>query len=176
MRVKGKIKMSWEEAPDIITPGDLAKILDVGIENARKIFDEPDFPKISKDIIGNIGRADKEAARMYIQGVKINKNNTKESLLGMIYYELKRINSTEEFRMEKSEKMRIINIRKFKTRIYEFITILITLILTILSICQANLIRGYKAVGGEYFVPIFGILLILIIEDIYERGIHNARK
>lgn len=98
MRVKGKIKMSWEEAPDIITPGDLAKILDVGIENARKIFDEPDFPKISKDIIGNIGRADKEAARMYIQGVKINKNNTKESLLGMIYYELKRINSTEEFR------------------------------------------------------------------------------
>ena len=93
MRVKGKIKMSWEEAPDIITPGDLAKILD-----------EPDFPKISKDIIGNIGRADKEAARMYIQGVKINKNNTKESLLGMIYYELKRINSTEEFRMEKSEK------------------------------------------------------------------------
>lgn len=72
--------------------------------------------------------------------------------------------------------MRIINIRKFKTRIYEFITILITLILTIISIFQANSIRGYKAVGGEYFVPIFGILLILIIEDIYERGIHNARK
>lgn len=72
--------------------------------------------------------------------------------------------------------MRIINRRKFKTKIYEFIAILITLILTIISIISANSIRGYKAIGGEYFIPIFGILVILIIEDIYERGMHNARK
>lgn len=96
MRTKKIPTMSWAEAPDIITPEDLAKILGIGIENARKIFDEPNFPKISKNIIGNIGKADKEAARLYIQGIKINKSNNKESLLYMIYLEIKKNNAKEE--------------------------------------------------------------------------------
>ena len=66
MRVKS-VTMSWEGAPDTITPEDLSNILGIGIVNARSIFEQKDFPKVSKDIIGNQGRADKEAARMYIQ-------------------------------------------------------------------------------------------------------------
>lgn len=95
MRVETKTTMTWEEAPDTISPKELAKILGVGIVSARNIFDKPDFPKISKSDIGNIGRADKEAARLYIQGVKI-KNNPKESILSMIYFELRKLNVNQE--------------------------------------------------------------------------------
>lgn len=98
MRVEPTPTMKWEEAPDTITPKDLAAILGIGIEGARAIFDKEDFPKISKKDIGNIGKADKEAARLYIQGVRF-KTNSKEALLSMIYFELKKLNSkinTEE--------------------------------------------------------------------------------
>lgn len=91
MRVDNKPTMTWDEAPDTISPKELSKILGIGIVSARNIFDKPDFPKIPKSDIGNIGRADKEAARLYIQGVKI-KNNPKETILSMIYFELKRMN------------------------------------------------------------------------------------
>ena len=92
MRVDSTPTMKWEEAPDTIVPKDLAAILGIGIEGARAIFDKEDFPKISKKDIGNIGKADKEAARLYIQGVKF-KTNSKEALLSMIYFELKKLNS-----------------------------------------------------------------------------------
>lgn len=92
MRGKNIPTLTWEAAPDTITPKELSQILGIGIEGARNIFDNPDFPKISKADIGNIGKADKEAARLYIQGIKI-KANTKESILSMIYFELKRINA-----------------------------------------------------------------------------------
>ncbi len=91
MRVDNKPTMKWEEAPDTITPKDLAAILGIGIESARTIFDNEDFPKISKYDIGNIGKADKEAARLYIQGIRV-KSNSKETLLSMIYFELKKLN------------------------------------------------------------------------------------
>lgn len=90
MRGDNTPKMSWEEAPDTITPEDLSKILGIGIASARNIFDRTDFPKIPKSIIGNIGKADKEAARLYIQGIS-TKTQTKESLLSMIYLELKKL-------------------------------------------------------------------------------------
>lgn len=96
MRVENTPTMTWAEAPDTISPKELSQILGIGIIGARNIFDKPDFPKIPKADIGNIGKADKEAARLYIQGVKINKNNTKESLLSMIYFELRRMNLKEE--------------------------------------------------------------------------------
>lgn len=92
MREKTKSTMTWEEAPDIITPKDLSKILGIGIEGARKIFDKNDFPKISKKDIGNIGKADKEAVRLYLQGIKVTTNG-KDALLSMIYFELKKLNS-----------------------------------------------------------------------------------
>lgn len=105
MRVEPTPTMKWEEAPDTITPKDLASILGIGIEGARAIFDKDDFPKISKKDIGNIGKADKEAARLYIQGVKF-KTNSKEALLSMIYFELKKLNSkinTEEENVNENE-------------------------------------------------------------------------
>lgn len=92
MRVEAKATMKWENAPDTITPKDLAAILGIGIEGARAIFDKDDFPKISKKDIGNIGKADKEVARLYIQGINV-KTHPKESLLTMIYFELKKLNS-----------------------------------------------------------------------------------
>lgn len=92
MRVETKATMKWENAPDTITPKDLAAILGIGIEGARAIFDKDDFPKISKKDIGNIGKADKEVARLYIQGINV-KTHPKESLLTMIYFELKKLNS-----------------------------------------------------------------------------------
>lgn len=98
MRVDTTPTMKWEDAPDTIAPKDLAAILGVGIESARAIFDKDDFPKISKKDIGNVGKADKEVARLYIQGIKV-KTNSKEALLSMIYFELKKLNSkmnTEE--------------------------------------------------------------------------------
>lgn len=92
MRVETKATMKWEDAPDTITPKDLAAILGIGIEGARAIFDKDDFPKISKKDIGNIGKADKEVARLYIQGINV-KTHPKETLLTMIYFELKKLNS-----------------------------------------------------------------------------------
>lgn len=61
--------------------------------------------------------------------------------------------------------MKRINKRKFIVRIIELITIIATIILTIKSIAYANAIRGYKGYGGEYLVPVFGLLIILILED-----------
>lgn len=81
--------MSWDEAPDVITPLDLAKILRIGEAAARNKFKEKGFP-----IIENLGvtpRAEKEAVKLYLQGIKI-KENSKEGLLYMILQELRKQN------------------------------------------------------------------------------------
>ena len=96
MRKKNMSTMNWEDAPDTITPQDLSKILGIGIVSARAIFERKDFPKISHEIIGNIGKADKIAARMYILGIKI-KEQPKESLLYLMYLELQKLTRKEEF-------------------------------------------------------------------------------
>lgn len=61
--------------------------------------------------------------------------------------------------------MKITNKKKFIVRILELITIIATIILTIVSIKYANRIRGYKAFGGEYLVPIFGLIIVLVLES-----------
>lgn len=66
MKVKQLTTMSWQEAPDIITPEDLSKILGCGIATARNKFDEANFPSIKG--MGNLKKADKEAVRLYLQG------------------------------------------------------------------------------------------------------------
>ena len=60
--------------------------------------------------------------------------------------------------------MKITNKKKFIVRILELITIIATIILTIVSIKYANRIRGYKAFGGEYLVPVFGLIIVLVLE------------
>ncbi len=66
--------------------------------------------------------------------------------------------------------MKVVNKKKFIIRILEVSIIMATIILTIVSINYANKIRGYQAFGGEYLVPLLGLLLILIIETIYEES------
>lgn len=95
MRIKKESKMSWKEAPDIISPEDLSNITGIGIQSCRKLFDSPDIPSINKSIIGNTGKADKEAVRLYLQGIKF-KNNDKNVLLVMIYKELRKMNLYNE--------------------------------------------------------------------------------
>ena len=66
--------------------------------------------------------------------------------------------------------MKITNKKKFIVRILELITIIATIILTIVSIKYANRIRGYKAFGGEYLVPVIGLNIILVLESILEES------
>ena len=40
MRVDSVPTVKWEEAPDVITPKDLSKILGIGVESARKIVND----------------------------------------------------------------------------------------------------------------------------------------
>lgn len=107
MRKKKSPKMSWEEAPDIITPENLADILGIGIEGARNIFEKDDFPKISKKEIGNIGKADKDVTRLYLQGIKV-KENSRNVAEYMILLELKKLNRQIK-ENNKSETLRFID-------------------------------------------------------------------
>lgn len=66
--------------------------------------------------------------------------------------------------------MKITNKSKFITRIIELFIFIGTIILTLLSIDYATKIRGHIAYGGEYLIPILGLLLIIIVETIYEEN------
>lgn len=66
--------------------------------------------------------------------------------------------------------MKIVNKKKFIVRIIEILIIIATIILTILAINYANKIRGHSAMGGEYLIPILGLLIILVIETVYEES------
>lgn len=66
--------------------------------------------------------------------------------------------------------MKIINKKKLLVRILEILVIIGTIILTILSINYANKLRGHQAFGGEYLVPVLGLMVILIIETLYEES------
>lgn len=66
--------------------------------------------------------------------------------------------------------MKIKNKKKFIIRILEMIVIIATIILTIISIKYTSKIRGHKAYGGEYLVPIFGLIIILILESVLEES------
>ena len=66
--------------------------------------------------------------------------------------------------------MRIINKKKFIVRILEILIIIAKIILTILSIKYATKIRGHQAFGGEYLVPVLGLIIILVLESILEES------
>lgn len=66
--------------------------------------------------------------------------------------------------------MKIINRRKFITRILDLIVILCTSMLTPAAINYATLERGYQAIGGEYLIPLLGVIIIMLIETIYEEA------
>ncbi len=66
--------------------------------------------------------------------------------------------------------MKIINMKKFITRILDLAIIILTTLVTPMAINYANAWRGYKGYGGEYLLPILGLLAILVIETIYEES------
>lgn len=66
--------------------------------------------------------------------------------------------------------MKIVNKKKFIVRIIEISIVIATIILTIVSINYVNKIRGHIAYGGEYLIPIIGLIIILVIETIYEES------
>lgn len=66
--------------------------------------------------------------------------------------------------------MKRINKKKFIIRIIELLVIIATIILTILSIKYATKIRGHQAFGGEYLVPVLGLIIILVLESILEES------
>ena len=66
--------------------------------------------------------------------------------------------------------MKITNRRKFITRILDLIVILCTSIVTPAAINYATLERGHQAFGGEYLIPIIGLIIVMIIEAVYEES------
>lgn len=66
--------------------------------------------------------------------------------------------------------MKIINKKKFIIRILELLVIIATIILTLIAIKYATAVRGYEAYGGEYLIPLVGLVVILIIETILEES------
>ncbi|MDO4391819.1 MAG: hypothetical protein Q4C11_01795 [Clostridium sp.] len=66
--------------------------------------------------------------------------------------------------------MKITNRRKFIVRILDLIVILCTSILTPAAINYATLERGHQAFGGEYLIPIIGLLLIMVAETLLEES------
>lgn len=92
-KAKTSTTMTWEEAPDTIGVEELKLILKIGKNHASDIFNSKGFPKIEG--IGTSLKADKEAARLYIQGFKI-KENPKNAMEYMILQELKKINKQME--------------------------------------------------------------------------------
>ncbi len=66
--------------------------------------------------------------------------------------------------------MKIVNKGKFWTRIMEMWIIFGTFILTSKAITYANIWRGIKAYGGEYLIPCLGLLIIIVVETIYEKS------
>lgn len=92
MKVKKESSMTWEEAPQGIKPEHLSKILGIGMLAARDIFKLKDFPIIPGTESEPV--ADKTAVRMFLLGINI-KNQTKESLLYLIYLEMQKLTKME---------------------------------------------------------------------------------
>ncbi len=59
-----------------------------------------------------------------------------------------------------------INKIKFIVRTVEILTILAAFMLTPIAIRYATAVRGYAAFGGEYLLPILGLILAMIVDTI----------
>lgn len=66
--------------------------------------------------------------------------------------------------------MRIKDKTKFIARMLEMLVVILTIILTPMAINYSTILRGHAAYGGEYLIPILGLLIILVIETIYEEN------
>lgn len=69
-----------------------------------------------------------------------------------------------------------INKPKFITRITETLVIITTIIITPMAINYANTYRGYKAYGGEYLIPLLGLLIVMALETFYDMYKESKRR
>lgn len=53
-------------------------------------------------------------------------------------------------------------------RIIEFLIVIASITLTPTAIEYATTMRGYVAYGGEYLIPLFAFLIVILIETIIE--------
>lgn len=93
MNVKKEITMTWEEAPDTITPETYAQIRGISPQKARDFFDTKGFPKLEST--GNKKLADKTAVRLYDMGIN-PKTNAKTSIEFLMLLELQKLNERME--------------------------------------------------------------------------------
>ena len=90
--------MTWEEAPDTVDHIIVSKILGCSEQTATKYFHEKEFPLLDK-----IGlKADKEAARLFFQGIKI-KENPKMNLDYLMLQEIRKLNKNFEKYFEENQ-------------------------------------------------------------------------
>lgn len=68
MQTKQSI-LTWDNAPDVINPYNLADILGVGENKARDIFNSHGFPRIRCTGVKQI--ADKNAVRLWCMGLTV---------------------------------------------------------------------------------------------------------
>lgn len=68
MQVKKSI-LTWEKAPDVINPYNLADILGVGENKAREMFNSQGFPRIKHTGVKQI--ADKNAVRLWCMNMEV---------------------------------------------------------------------------------------------------------
>lgn len=61
--------LTWDNAPDIINPYNLADILGIGENKARDIFNSQGFPRIKGTGVKQI--ADKQATRLWCMGLTV---------------------------------------------------------------------------------------------------------
>lgn len=100
MKTKKESTMTWEQAPQGIRPEHLSNILGIGVNAARDIFKLKGFPIIPGTDAEPV--ADKTAVQMFLLGISI-KNQTKESLLYLIYLEMQKIVKTQNKEKEEKE-------------------------------------------------------------------------
>lgn len=89
MRRKARQDLTWSTAPDTLTPNILARILGVGTQKAREMFDYRTFPRQNEEL-----KADKEAVRLWWQG--LYRKNEKDSTIGMLLIEQRKTNKLLE--------------------------------------------------------------------------------
>lgn len=93
--------MTWENAPETITPIHLAKIIGVGETTARNIFNRKDFPRIKGTGVKQL--ADKQMAHLWVKGINTSSDNN--TLLISILDILEKINNKME--VENGEKNKL---------------------------------------------------------------------
>ena len=74
--------------------------------------------------------------------------------------------------------MKIVTLNKLIARIFELFVIIGSIAITTVSLNYANEIRGHVAYGGEYLLPLLGLLIVMGIETLLDtqEAIHGQIK